>query len=115
MKGRSAYKAIGWLKEQEHLSSLEKLKRTAPGKRNHTYSLWQKKVKSVDLKSEKFVLQKVGYIHMNPVRAGLCDHPAKWKWSSYHAYLPHDPGDVPIEMDRVWLWTREELGAATGG
>jgi putative transposase len=23
------------------------------------------------------------YIALNPVRAGLCDHPADWRWSSY--------------------------------
>ena len=112
LKGRSAHKAIKWLKQEDHLTSLNKLKRRISGKRNHSYSLWQEKVKSVDLKSEKFIQQKINYVHMNPVRAGLCDHPAKWKWSSYHAYLPHDPGDVPIEMDRHPFWTDEELRGA---
>jgi putative transposase len=111
IKGRSARKSIDWLKENGFYSSLDKLKRRVPGKRKHSYSLWQEKVKSVDLESEKFIRQKIRYIHMNPGRAGLCDHPAKWKWSSYHAYLPHELGDVPIEMDRCWFWT-EELEAA---
>jgi hypothetical protein len=52
---------------------------------------------------------------MNPVRAGLCDHPAKWRWSSYHAYLPHEAGDVQIEIDQRWLWTEDELSSAMGG
>jgi len=112
IKGRSAWKTINWLRSEGHLASLNKLKRLNSRKRNHAYSLWQTGVKSIDLKSEKFVRQKVGYVHMNPVRAGLCDHPAKWKWSSYHAYLPHEPGDVPIEMDRVWYWTPDELEEA---
>lgn len=112
LKGRSAHKAIRWLKEEGHEIALDKLKRRIPGKRKHAHSVWQKKVKSVDLKSEKFIQQKVNYVHMNPVRAGLCDHPAKWKWSSYHAYLPHDPGEVPIEMDRQAFWTDEELERA---
>jgi REP element-mobilizing transposase RayT len=25
-------------------------------------------------------------IHLNPVRAGLVDHPAEWPWSSYAGY-----------------------------
>lgn len=25
------------------------------------------------------------YIHLNPVRAGLCAHPADWRWSSFRA------------------------------
>jgi hypothetical protein len=48
---------------------------------------------------------------MNPVRAGLCKHPVEWKWSSYRAYLPHEPGSVPIEIDPIAYWTEEELEA----
>ena len=99
LKGISAKNILGWLKENRHSSSLDKLKRSATGKRNHTYSVWQKKVVAIDLWSPKFIRQKMDYIHLNPVRAELCDHPAKWKWSSYHAYLPHAPGDAPIEID----------------
>ncbi|MGE3467915.1 MAG: hypothetical protein AB7J13_13405 [Pyrinomonadaceae bacterium] len=45
----------------------------------------------------------------NPVRTGLTDHPAKWRWSSYHAYFEHISGDVPIEIDKRPYWTEEEL------
>jgi hypothetical protein len=27
------------------------------------------------------------YIALNPVRAGLCTHPADWRWSSYPAVI----------------------------
>ena len=104
LKGISARKIIYWLKENGHLVSLDKLKLKATGKRNHSYSVWQKKVKSVDLWSQKFILQKMNYVHMNPVRAELTDHPAKWKWSSYLAYLPHEVSDVPIEPDMRAYW-----------
>ena len=109
LKGKSAKKILDWLKENNHRMSLEKLKRKTVAKRNHSYSVWQKKVKSVDLWSHKFILQKMNYIHLNPVRAGLCNHPAKWKWSSYRAYLPHEPGEVPIEPDSRGYWKTEEL------
>jgi putative transposase len=115
LKGRSAKKVLDWLKENNHLESLAKLRRRNPGKRNHTYSVWQKKVRSVDLVSHKFFVQKIGYTHINPVRAGLCDHPAKWKWSSYLAYLPHEEGDVPIEPDRKAFWTDEEFESLNTG
>jgi hypothetical protein len=49
---------------------------------------------------------------MNPVRAGFCDHPAKWRWSSYHAYFPHEPGLVPSEIDWRWLWNPDEFAKA---
>lgn len=99
LKGKSAKKILDWLKENRHFESLAKLNRNNPRKRNHAFSVWQKGIKSVDLESQKFVLQKTNYTHMNPVRARLCVHPAEWRWSSYRAYFPHEPGDVPIEVD----------------
>lgn len=112
LKGKSAKKSLDWLKENEHFESLAKLRRTNPLKRNHTYSIWQKGVKSIDLESHKFVMQKCNYTHMNPVRANLCDHPAKWIWSSFRAYQPHESNEVPIEIDRRPYWEPEELATA---
>ena len=71
--------------------------------RPQTHSVWQKGFSSIDVWSEKFAIQKLGYIHANPVRAGLCDHPAKWKWSSYAAYFPH-ASEIPIEIDKRTHW-----------
>ena len=65
---------------------------------------------SIDIWSHKFIRQKLNYIHLNPVRAGFCDHPAKCRWSSYHAYLPHETGEVPIEIDWRWMWTETQFG-----
>lgn len=33
------------------------------------------------------------YVHLNPVRAGLCEHPSEWPWSSYRAIagIDHPP------------------------
>lgn len=111
LKGISANKIIKWLKENKYFSSLEKLKLLNSKKRNHSYSVWQKKVKSVDLWSHKFILQKINYIHFNPVRAGLCDHPANWKWSSYNAYLRKSQIDIPIQPDKkgYWLEKKKEI------
>ncbi len=109
LKGKAAKKIIGWLKENNYQNSLEKISLSVSQKRNHQYAVWQKKVKSIDLFSPKFIRQKLNYLHLNPVRANLCDHPAKWKWSSYRAYLPHSENEVPIEMDLRGYWSEEEL------
>lgn len=109
LKGISANKIIKWLKENEYFSSLEKLKLTNEKKRNHSFSVWQKKVKSVDLWSHKFILQKLNYVHLNPIRAELCDHPAKWKWSSYNAYLLKTEMEIPIVPDKKGYWTESEF------
>ena len=109
LKGKSGKRIVNWLKENSFSTSLEKLKLPKAQKRNHSYAVWQKKVTSIDLESPKFIRQKLRYIHMNPIRAGLCDHPAEWEYSSYHAYLQHKDGDVPIEMDLRGYWEEKDF------
>ncbi len=109
LKGISGNKIIRWLKENRYKTSLEKLRLNKVGKKNHTYSVWQKRVKSVDLWSHKFIVQKINYIHLNPVRVNLCRHPAKWKWSSYNAYLRKTDSEIPICPDKKGFWSDIEL------
>ncbi|MBK8810935.1 MAG: transposase [Acidobacteria bacterium] len=101
LRGLSARKIIDWLKEKEFWDSLLRLKLKVPQKRRYRYAVWQKNPTIIEIWSPKFLRQKLDYIHMNPVRAGLCEHPRDWKWSSYNAYQPHEPGTVPIEIDAV--------------
>ena len=109
VRGNSARKILAWLREEGHSKSLAKLALSSPQKRNHTHAVWQKDPSVIDLWSHKFIRQKLNYLHMNPVRAGLCKHPADWKWSSYRAYLPHKAGEVPIEIDWRGYWEEDEL------
>ena len=56
---------------------------------NKTYqrhgSLWEGRYKSNVIESQAYLLSCMRYIEMNPVRAGMVDHPAKYRWSSYAA------------------------------
>lgn len=109
IRGLSAKRIIGWLKENNFQISLEKIKLKGQQKRNHRYAIWQKNPSVIDLESDKFLRQKLWYIHMNPVRADLCTHPKDWKWSSYCAYLPKYEGEIPIEIDKQPYWSEEEF------
>ncbi|HEX7722488.1 MAG TPA: transposase [Pyrinomonadaceae bacterium] len=111
VRGNSARQVLDWLRAEQHLMSLKKLELTIPQKRHHTHAVWQKDPSVIDLWSPKFIRQKLNYLHLNPVRAGLCEHPADWKWSNCRAYLPHKPGDVPIEIDWQAFWKEEEIEA----
>ena|SRR5437660_3430557 len=115
VRGNSARRILAWLREDGHSLSLKKLALNPPQKRQHTHAVWQKDPSVIDLSSHKFIRQKLNYIHLNPVRAGLCEHPAEWKWSSHRAYLPHKSGDVPIEIDFQAYWKEEKLAAKAGG
>jgi REP element-mobilizing transposase RayT len=85
LKGRAATSILGWLRSEEHVTSLGRLALPKPLKSEQTHGVWMKEFSAVDVWSPKFIRQKLNYIHVNPVRAGLCDHPAKWRWSSLHA------------------------------
>jgi putative transposase len=44
-------------------------------------------------------LEKLRYIHRNPVRRGLVLAPEQWKWSSYlHYYATGEVGPVFIDQ-----------------
>lgn len=55
---------------------------------NHTYkrtgTLWEGRFKSTLVDSEQYHLVVSRYIELNPVRAGMANHPAEYPWSSYH-------------------------------
>jgi putative transposase len=46
-------------------------------------SLWEGRHKGNIIESEAYFLSCMRYIEMNPVRAGMVDYPAKYRWSSY--------------------------------
>ena len=56
---------------------------------NETYQrhggLWEGRYKCNVIESQDYLLSCMRYIEMNPVRAGMVDHPAKYRWSSYAA------------------------------
>lgn len=62
--------------------------------------LWQDGKHSVHVRSAEWIRQKIDYIHDNPVRAGLCDHPAHYAWSSHGAYFGAS-APPPASVD-VW-------------
>ncbi len=52
--------------------------------------LFQGRYKAEMIEDESYYWTVSRYIHLNPVRAGLVDHPGRWEWSSYRGYA--DPG-----------------------
>ncbi|MGD0012436.1 MAG: hypothetical protein ABSE93_28335 [Terriglobia bacterium] len=47
---------------------------------------WQPRFLDRALRSVKEYSEKVEYIHLNPVRAGLVKHAEEWQWSSVQDY-----------------------------
>jgi putative transposase len=50
-----------------------------------TGTLWEGRFRSCIVESASYVLACYRYIELNPVRAGMVDHPGSYPWSSYAA------------------------------
>jgi REP element-mobilizing transposase RayT len=55
--------------------------------------LWQPRFFDRALRSVKEYNEKVEYIHLNLVRAGLVSRPEDWRWSSYNEYAGMSAGE----------------------
>lgn len=57
---------------------------------------WQPRSHDFNVYSRKKYVQKLRYIHRNPVKRGLVSRPEDWKWSSYRFYAEGIEGVVTI-------------------
>ena len=48
--------------------------------------LWQSRFFDRALRTVQEYHEKVEYLHLNPVRAGLVRQPQDWRWSSFYEY-----------------------------
>ena len=57
---------------------------------------WQPKSYTFQIYSERKLLEKLDYMHLNPVRAGLVHKAEEWRWSSARWYIQHRSVGVKI-------------------
>jgi len=106
IKGITGRRVIDYLKEKGFNSSLEKL-RHEEWKRKHSYSVWQKEKNVLSIFSEAMFMQKVNYIHNNPVRAGLVERAIDYRWSSARIWHGCEAEDEPLSVDKERIkWRR---------
>ena len=51
-----------------------------------TRAFWQRRFYDFNVWSKKKRIEKLNYMHMNPVKRGLVADPKLWEWSSYRFY-----------------------------
>ncbi len=59
-------------------------------KRNEKYQIWTHENHAEEMLSNKFIDQKIDYIHQNPVRAGIVQRVEEYMYSSARAYAGMD-------------------------
>jgi len=98
INGITSRRIIDYLKENNHESSLLKLRHET---RRHQYrfSLWDHHPDARLLLTETMLMQRVTFTHQNPVRVGLVDQPLDYRWSSVRCWSERTLEDEPLLMD----------------
>jgi hypothetical protein len=70
--------------------------------------IWQRRFYDFVVFSEKKRVEKLRYMHRNPVKRGLALQPEQWAWSSYRHYASGEAGPVLVnEPQRVEMRVRK--------
>ena len=95
-KSFTARQIIDYL-EANHVQTLLRMLRIlkARHKADRTFQLWQEGSHPQQIQSEEIMLQKLEYIHRNPVARGYVDEPTHWRHSSARNYAGL-PGLFPV-------------------
>ena len=71
------------------------------------HPFWQPRYCDFNVWSERKRVEKLRYLHRNPVNRGLVAAPEDWAWSSFRHYLTGEEGIVEIES----RWTAQKREA----
>jgi len=58
--------------------------------------VWESRYHDFNVFSDRKKMEKLHYMHQNPVTAGLVELPEQWPWSSFHVYATHQQHPVTI-------------------
>ena len=102
MNGVSAKRVIDYLKVNGYEESLAKL-RIQERENRHKHSVYEHHPNAIRITGEDAFMQKVNYIHLNPVRAGLVDHPDEYLYSSARLWHKRPLENEPLLTDHLQI------------
>jgi REP element-mobilizing transposase RayT len=106
VKGLTARRVIDYLKANSYSDSLAKLQHQEQD-RNYRYSLWQTEKNVLPIFSQGMFMEKLNYIHQNPVRAGLVGKASDYRWCSARIWEGRPMENEPLLIDKdVINWRR---------
>ena len=81
--------------------------------RSRERPFWQARYYDFNVWTEEKRVEKLRYMHRNPVKRGLVEKPEEWRWSSFRHFATGIEGTVEIES--AWTgWRREHGGTLPG-
>ena len=68
-------------------------------KQETTYQIWQEGIQPKLIQTEQMMIEKINYIHNNPIKRGYVDEAKHWRYSSARDY---ENSNGLIEIERIW-------------
>jgi putative transposase len=92
-------------------TALKAIKQSVARRRVRTGKhFWQARYYDFNVGTPQKRVEKLKYIHRNPVHRGLVKRPEDWPWSSYRHYATGEVGIVEIESP-VSAWNRRQAAS----
>ena len=94
------------LKQRTARALFPKRKRSDPKQRRllgdepQPRAFWQARFYDFNVWTTKKRVEKLRYMHRNPVKRGLVESTEQWRWSSYRFYLLEEDG--PVRVNEGW-------------
>lgn len=76
-------------------------------KRPDEAQFWQRRYYDFNVHSEEKTVEKLRYMHRNPVKRGLVARPEQWIWSSFRHYATGF--EAMVEVESEWTARRREM------
>ena len=67
---------------------------------------WQPRYYDFNVHNDLKRIEKLRYMHRNPVKRGLVERPEDWPWSSFRHYALGEVG--PVEIESFWTGARRD-------
>lgn len=100
LKRHTARKIVTLLHEQNAEWLLNQFQHyRARHKSQSEFQIWQEGYQPQSIASDEIMLQKLEYLHNNPVKRGLVAAPEHWRYSSAHEWLD---GAMPVLRCDDW-------------
>ncbi|HEX37433.1 MAG TPA: transposase [Candidatus Cloacimonetes bacterium] len=99
LKKYSAWDIMDFIQKSDENKFMKYFEGAGEKYKGQKRKFWQERFDDVILKSRKFFLQKLNYIHNNPVKAGIVDNPEDYTYSSARNYKYSDHSVIYVETD----------------
>lgn len=97
-KSWTARSIIDQFTQNGHTVLLNRFKRAKrPSHTDSDFQVWQEGFHPKQIVRDSMMIQKIEYIHNNPVKRGFVDHAEGWRYSSARNYLG-EKGLIPVTL-----------------